>query len=115
MGACQYLRKFIRNFSLFAAPLHKFTKAGKSFTWNQTQEEAFQLLKRKITTAPVLTLPNLQQPFELETDASSHAIRAVLLQGGKPVAYHSEMFQGGVKNYPTYYKELYALHQAVKH
>nr|GEU86451.1 retrovirus-related Pol polyprotein from transposon 17.6 [Tanacetum cinerariifolium] len=78
-------------------------------------EEMFLLLKSKISEAPVLALLNLQIPFELETDASGYAMGAVLYQKGRPIAYHSEMFQGTQKNYPTYDKELFALHQAVKH
>ncbi|KAL6208606.1 hypothetical protein ACLB2K_019555 [Fragaria x ananassa] len=78
-------------------------------------EESFQLSKQKITEAPVLALPNLQKAFEVEADASNYAMGAVLLQDRKPIAYHSEMFSGPILNYPTYDKELYALHQAVKH
>jgi hypothetical protein len=115
VGACQYVRKFIRNFSMIAAPLHGLTKASAKFVWGVEYENAFKILKRKITTAPVLALPNLQRPFELECDASGHALGAVLMQDGRPIAYHSEMFQGPQQNYPTYDKELYALHQAVKH
>ncbi|CAL2259851.1 unnamed protein product [Prunus armeniaca] len=115
IGACQYLRKFIRHFSQIAAPLHALTKANQKFEWLRNHEESFQLLKRKITEAPVLALPNLQRPFEVEADASNYAMGAVLFQDGKPVADHSEMFSGSVLNYPTYDKELYAMHQAVKH
>jgi hypothetical protein len=115
MGACQYLRKFIQNFSLLASPLHSLTKANQAFVWTKAHEDTFQLLKRKISEAPVLALPDLQKPFEIEGDASGYAMGAVLMQGGRPVAYHSEMFQGAAKNYPTYDKELLALHQAVKH
>jgi hypothetical protein len=56
----------------------------------------------------------LQKPFEVETDASGYAMGVVLMQGGKSICYHSEMFHGGVLNYPTYDKELYALVQVVK-
>ncbi|TXG50795.1 hypothetical protein EZV62_023319 [Acer yangbiense] len=115
IGACQYLRKFIRHFSQIAAPLHSLTKANQRFEWTKKHGETFQLLKRKISEAPVLALPNLQRPFEVEADASNYALGAVLFQDGKPVAYHSEIFDGPVLNYPTYDKELYALHQAVKH
>nr|GEU90950.1 hypothetical protein [Tanacetum cinerariifolium] len=72
-------------------------------------------VKRKISEAPVLALPNLQRPSEFETDASGYAMGAVLYQEGSPIAYHSEMFQGAQKNYPTYDKELFALHQVMKH
>ena len=63
----------------------------------------------------MLALPNLQKVFKVEAYASNYAMRAVLLQDGKLVAYHSEMFSGPVLNYPTFNKELYALHQEVKH
>ncbi|GKA69579.1 transposon ty3-I gag-pol polyprotein [Tanacetum coccineum] len=115
LGACQYLRKFICHFSVLASPLHAATKLNTKFEWSNKHEETFLLLKRKISEAPVLALPNLQRPFELETDASGYAMGAVLYQEGRPIAYHSEMFQGAQKNYPTYDKELFALHQAVKH
>jgi hypothetical protein len=71
-------------------------------------------LKEKISSAPILALPNLRQPFEIQTDASNYAMGAVLLQYGKPICFHSETFNGVVINYPTYDKELYALVQSVK-
>lgn len=73
------------------------------------------MLKRKISEAQILALPNLQKHFEIEADASGYAVGAVLMQEGRPVAYHSELFQGAQKNYPTYDKELLALYKAVKH
>jgi hypothetical protein len=71
-------------------------------------------LKEKIISTQVLALPNLRQPFEIQTDASNYAIGAVFLQYGKPICFHSEMFNGAVIYYPTYDKELYALVQSVK-
>ena len=71
-------------------------------------------MKEKISIALVLALPDLQQPFEIETDASDYAMGAVLMQHGKPICYHSETFNSAVVNYPTYDKELYALVQSVK-
>ena len=72
------------------------------------------MLNKKINQAPALPLPNLQQPFEVETDVSGYALGAVLMQGGRLVCYHNEVFHGAVLNYPTYDKELYAMVQAVK-
>ena len=115
MGACQYLRKFIRHFSNIADPLHAVTGTKATFVWEESQENAFQLLKKKVCEAPVLALPNLQRPCEVETDASNYALGAVLIQDGKPVEYHSELFSEAVRNYPTYDKEFYALYQAIKH
>ena len=56
----------------------------------------------------------MRQPFKIQKDASDYAMGAVLLQHGKPIAFHSETFNGAVVNYPTYDKELYALVQSIK-
>ncbi|XP_026410110.1 uncharacterized protein LOC113305244 [Papaver somniferum] len=83
LGACTYLCKFTRHFSNIARPLHGLTGAKAKFEWQQTHEDAFQLLKKNISEAPVLALPNLQRTFEVETDASNYAMGGVLLQDVK--------------------------------
>jgi hypothetical protein len=85
-----------------------------TFQWEGKKHKYFDTLKGKINTAPVLALPNLQQPFEIEIDASGYAMGAVLMQYHKPICYHFETFNQVVINYPTYDKELYALVQSVK-
>lgn len=67
-----------------------------------------------INNALVLAMPNLQRPFELEIDASGYALGALLMQGGRPLYYHSELFHGVVLDYSTYDKELFSIVQAVK-
>jgi hypothetical protein len=114
LGAAQYWRKFIANFSSIAAPLHAVTSVKQVFQWGGKKHKAFDTLKEKISSALVLALPNLRQPFEIQTDASNYAMGAVLLQHGKPICFHSETFNSVVINYPTYDKELYALVQSVK-
>ena len=84
------------------------------FQWGGKQQKAFDTLKEKISTAPVLAFPNLQQSFDIKTDANDYAMGAVLMQHGKPICYLSETFNSVVVNYPTYDKELYALAQSVK-
>ena len=84
-------------------------KKNVSFTWGSAQEESFNKIKYSLTHAPVLTLPNFDKTFEIECDASGTCIRAVLTQGGRPVAYFSEKLSGAALNYPTYDKEFYAL------
>ena len=59
-------------------------------------------MKVKISEAPALAMPNLQQPFEIEMDASGYAMGVVLMQGGRPISYHSELFHGALFKYPTY-------------
>eukprot|EP01018_Ginkgo_biloba_P018952 Gb_14582 [translate_table: standard] len=115
VGACQYLRKFIPHFFNIATPLHALTKGDMKFGWTNTQEQAFNTLKKKTFEPPMLGLPNLQKPFEIEADASGYAMGVVLIQEGRSIAYYSETFSGVVLNYPTYDRELYAMHQAVKH
>jgi hypothetical protein len=113
-GGAQYWRKFIGNFSSIATPLHAVTSVKTVFQWGGKQQKAFDTLKEKISSMPVLALSNLSQPFEIETDASNYAMGAVLLQHGKPICFHYETFNGSMINYPTYDKELYALVQSEK-
>ena len=80
----------------------------------KTQEKAFQIIKHKLTNAHLLSLPNFNKTFEIECDASSIGIGAVLMQEGWPIAYFSEKLSGAALNYPTYDKELYALVRALE-
>jgi hypothetical protein len=85
-----------------------------TFQWGRKQQKAFDTLKEKISTAPVLALLNLQQTFVIEIDANGYAMGAVLMKYRKSIYYHSENFNQAVVNYPTYAKELYALVQSIK-
>jgi len=109
LGLAGFYRRFVRDFSSIAAPLHELTKKGIPFSWGPAQEEAFTILKDKLTHAPLLQLPDFNNMFELECDASGIGLGGVLLQAGKPVAYFSEKLSGAQLNYSTYDKELFAL------
>ncbi|WVZ84508.1 LOW QUALITY PROTEIN: hypothetical protein U9M48_031537 [Paspalum notatum var. saurae] len=108
-GLAGFYRRFVPNFSTIAAPLNELTMMGVAFHWGKPQEDAFNLLKDKLTHAPLLQLPDFGKTFELEYDASGVGIGGVLMQENKPVAYFSEKLSGPVLNYSTYDKELYAL------
>ena len=82
--------------------------------WEGKKHKTFDTLKGKIGTTPILALPNIQQPFEIETDASGYAMGAILMQYRKPICYHSETFNQVVVNYPTYDTKLNALVKSVK-
>ena len=111
LGLANFYRRFVLGFSHITWPLSQVTKGGAKakFFWPESQQKAFIELKDRFCTAPVLALPDLQQPFEVETDASDYAIGAVLTQHGHPVAYHSETLSDIVWKYPTYDKEMYSI------
>jgi len=109
LGLAGFYRRFVRDFSTIAAPLNELTKKDVPFVWGTAQEDAFMVLKDKLTHAPLLQLPDFNKTFELECDASGIGLGGVLLQDGKPVAYFSEKLSGPSLNYSTYDKELYAL------
>eukprot|EP00253_Pinus_taeda_P026554 PITA_26554 len=84
LGLANFYHKLMLGFSHILWPLSQVTKGGakEKFFWSETQQRAFSELKNRLCSKPVLTLPDLQQPFEIETDASDYAIGAVLTQHG---------------------------------
>ena len=80
----------MKDFSTIAAPLNELTKKGVDFVWGAAQDNAFDELKRRLTAAPLLILPDFTKQFEIECDASGIGIGGVLMQEGKPIAYFSE-------------------------
>jgi hypothetical protein len=101
-----FYRQFVKDFSTIVASLHELTKKGTTFTWVVAHQHAFDMLKDKLTHAPLLQLPNFNETFELACDASGFDLGGVLLQGGKHVSYFSEKLSGPSLNYSTYDKEL---------
>jgi hypothetical protein len=114
LGLANFYRRFMLGFSHIAWALSQITRGGgkEKFAWGQSQQQAFDDLKQHLCSAPVLSLPDLQQPFEIETDASDYAVGTVLTQHDHPVAYHSETLSDVVRKYPTYDKEMYSIVQA---
>jgi hypothetical protein len=82
LGLAGYNRRFIEGFSKIARPMIELLKKEKKFTWTESCEKSFQELKRRLTTAPVLTLPDIQQDFAIYCDASRQGLGCVLMQDG---------------------------------
>jgi hypothetical protein len=101
LGLARFYHHFVNDFSTIAAPLNELTKKGVPFSWGTRQENAFDMLKDKLTHAPLLQLPDFNKTFELECDASGIGLGGVLLQERKHVTYFSEKLSGPVLNYST--------------
>ena len=74
LGLAGYYRKFIQNFSKLAGPLTRLTQKDQRFVWNRQCEESFLKLKKRLTTTPILALPNGLEEFIIYTDASREGI-----------------------------------------
>ena len=114
LGLAGFYRRFVRDFSTIAAPLHELTKKAASITWLPRHDAAFAALKDALCSTPLLQLPDFTRRFEVECDAFDFGIGGVLLQEKRPIAYFSEKLSGAQLNYPTYDKELYALIRVLK-
>ena len=109
LGLAGYYRRFVENFSRIAMPLTKLTRKNVKFVWDEDCEAAFIELKRRLTTAPVLTVPNSNEPYVVYTDAFGSGLGCFLMQNGKVVAYAYRQLKSHEKNYPTHDLELVAV------
>lgn len=118
LGLANYYRRYIKNFSHIAAPMTELLRKGQPFDWRPTQQQAFDTLKDKLTTAPLLLLPDPNLPFHLNCDASNFAIGAVLMQdqgnGLQPIAYESRKLNPAEQNYPVHDREMLAIIHALR-
>ena len=84
----------------------ELTKKDKKFMWTEACEKSFQELKKRLTTAPVLTLPDIHKDFVVFCDAFRQGLGCVLMQDGRLVAYASRQLKVHEKNCPTHDLEL---------
>ncbi|GAU45349.1 hypothetical protein TSUD_84720 [Trifolium subterraneum] len=114
LGLTGYYRKFVKDYGKIAKPLTGLTKKD-NFVWGNEAREAFEKLKLIMISAPVLTLPNFDIPFEVECDAAGRGIGAVLMQNKHPIAYFSKALSAGNLSKSVYEKELMALVLSIQH
>ncbi|GJS19623.1 putative reverse transcriptase domain-containing protein [Tanacetum coccineum] len=114
LGLAGYYRRFIEGFSKIAKPMTKLTQKKVKFEWGDKQEAAFQLLKQKLCSAPILALPEGSEDFIAYCDASKKGLGAVLMQREKVISYASRQLKIHEKNYMTHDLELGAVVFALK-
>src|SRR6266496_6110910 len=119
LGLFFYYRKFVKNFSTISRPMTELLRKDKIFEWKERQQKAFDFLKKKLTTAPILGYPDYNKPFILFTDASGKGLGAVLSQkqGDKEIviAYASRSLNKAEQNYPITEQEALAVIWAIEH
>ncbi|GJY27869.1 putative reverse transcriptase domain-containing protein, partial [Tanacetum coccineum] len=109
LGLAGYYRRFIEGFSLIAKPLTKLTQKNKKYEWGEEEEAAFQILKQKLCSAPILALPEGSEDFVVYCDASIKGFGSVLMQREKVIAYASRQLKKHEENYMTHDLELGAV------
>ncbi|GJW03205.1 putative reverse transcriptase domain-containing protein [Tanacetum coccineum] len=114
LGLVGYYRRFIEGFSKIAKPMTKLTQKSVKFNWGEKEETAFQTLKQKLCSAPILALPEGSENFVVYCDASHKGLRAVLMQKEKVIAYASRQLKIHKKNYTTHDLELGVMVFALK-
>ncbi|GKA08170.1 putative reverse transcriptase domain-containing protein, partial [Tanacetum coccineum] len=114
LGLAGYYRRFIEGFSKISKPMTKLTQKNIKFEWTEKAEAAFQPLKQKLCSAPILALPEGSENFVVYCDASRKGLGAVLMQRDKVIAYASRQLKIHEKNYTTHDLELGAVVFALK-
>ena len=114
LGLASYYRRFVEGFSRIASPLTELTRKDIKFIWQDKHESAFQKLKEKLTTAPVLVIPKSGEQFTIYSDASYQGLGCALMLNGNVIAYGSRQLRPHEKNYPTHDLEFAAIIFALK-
>ena len=114
LGMAGYYRRFVEGFSKIAGPMTKLLRKNVPFSWTQEAQQSFEELKRRLTSAPVLTTPSGQGGFVVYSDASQQGLGCVLMQHGKVIAYASRQLRPHEKSYPVHDLELAAVVFALK-
>lgn len=122
LGIASWYRKFVPNFSSIAGPLNKLTSTNKKnnpFSWTTQAEESFNKLRELLISAPILSCPNFNLPFQVHTDASDYGVGGMLTQITEgvehPIAYYSRTLTGPEKNYSITEREALAVLTALEH
>ena len=106
LGLAGYYIRFIEDFSRLATPMTRLTRKKVKFEWNDLCEKAFHTLKMRLTSDPILIVPERGQRYTVFCDASKDGLGCILMQSEKVVAYGSRQLKNHEQNYPTHDMEL---------
>jgi hypothetical protein len=106
LGLAGYYRRFIEGFSKISKPMTELLEKDKKFEWTSACKASFQELKKRLTTASILVVPDMEKPFSIYCDASGQGPGCVLMQDGHVVAYASRQLRKHEPHYPTHDLEL---------
>jgi hypothetical protein len=118
LGVLGYQHPFIRGFASIAQPIVELMKKNKPFEWTEACRDALETLIQMVTNTPVLAYPDLEQPFEMEVDASAYAVGAILFQRDpqgckRDVGYYSKALNPVERNYDICDQEFLAVIKAL--
>jgi hypothetical protein len=114
LGLAGYYRRFIPNFSKITKPITELLKMGNKYVWSEACDEAFELLKKLLTTSHVLAQPNTAKPFDVYCDASGTGLGGVLMQEGRVISYSSRQLRRHEEHCPTHDLELAVVVMALR-
>jgi hypothetical protein len=114
LGLKGYYHRFIKDLSKIAKPMTRLLEKNKDFDWTEECQASFEELKKRLTSAPVLILPDITKKFNIYYDASRQGLGCVLMQDGKVVSYASRQLRKHEENYLTHDLELATVMHAFK-
>ena len=111
LGLANYYRRFVKDFAKIAKLLHEITRKETKWSWGEKQQRAFEELKERFMTEPVLVTPDLDKEMRVEVDVSDFAMGGVLSmkcedERWRPVAYISKSLNEAERNYEIHNKEM---------
>jgi len=114
-----YYRQFVKDFAKIVRPLYEIMRKENKWNWGERQQKAFEELKERFMTKPVLVTPDLDKEIRVEMDASDFAMGRVLSmkcenERWRPVAYISKSLNEAERNYEIHDKEMLAIIQCLE-